>query len=81
MSPRHDHWLSAQVAAALLGSTSGEVCRLISLGRLSAIKRKQPGRPGKAQWLINPKSIAEEKRRSSQRTAVARRAKRPRARR
>ncbi len=79
MSPRHDRWLSAQIAAAILGSTSAEVCRLISLGRLSAIKRKQPGRPGKAQWLINPESVAQEKRRNSGRTAAARRTRRARA--
>ncbi len=81
MSLRHDRWLSAQIAAAILGSTSAEVCRLISLGRLSAIKRKQAGRPGKAQWLINPRSVAEEKRRSSKRTRTIGRTRRLRARR
>jgi len=30
-------------------------------------KTKQPGRPGNGQWLIDPKSIAEEKRRAAKR--------------
>jgi hypothetical protein len=62
MRARHDRWISAQVAAALLDLTSAEVCRLLSIGRLAGTKQKTAGRPGKAQWLINPKSIAKEKR-------------------
>jgi len=56
-------WLTAQETAALLDSTSAEICRLLKTGRLSGVKRKQPGRAGKAQWLVNPKSIAREKQR------------------
>ena len=59
-SPR---WLTAQETAALLDSTSAEICRLLKIGRLSGVKKKQPGRAGKAQWLVNPKYIAREKRR------------------
>ena len=60
--PKPDlHWLTAQQTAALLDSTSAEICRLLKLGRLTGVKRKQPGRAGKAQWLVNPKSIAREK--------------------
>jgi hypothetical protein len=56
-------WLTAQETAALLDSTSAEVCRLLKIGRLAGVKRKQPGRAGKAQWLVDPQSIAHEKRR------------------
>jgi hypothetical protein len=60
--PKHDlRWLTAQQTAALLDSTSAEICRLLKLGRLTGVKRKQAGRAGKAQWLVNPKSIAREK--------------------
>ncbi|MGA2431334.1 MAG: hypothetical protein ABSH13_22750 [Candidatus Acidiferrum sp.] len=68
MPARQDRWLTAQQTALELNTTSAEVCRLLSLGRLSGEKQKQPGRPGNGQWLINPKSIAEEKRRSTTRT-------------
>lgn len=62
--PKSDpRWLTAQETAALLDSTSAEICRLLKIGRLSGIKKKQPGRAGKAQWLVNPKSIAREKQR------------------
>jgi hypothetical protein len=62
--PKPDpRWLTAQETAALLDSTSAEICRLLKIGRLSGIKKKQPGRAGKAQWLVNPKSIAREKQR------------------
>lgn len=54
-------WLTAQETAALLDSTSADICRLLKIGRLSGVKKKQPGRAGKAQWLVNPKSIAREK--------------------
>ncbi|HWZ97662.1 MAG TPA: hypothetical protein VN025_07875 [Candidatus Dormibacteraeota bacterium] len=60
--PKQDpRWLTAQETAILLDSTSADVCRLLKLGRLTGVKRKQPGRAGKAQWLVNPKSIAREK--------------------
>jgi hypothetical protein len=60
-------WLSVQETAAILCTTSAEVCRLISLGRLTGLKRKVPGRPGKAQWSIDPRSIAGEKKRNPKR--------------
>ena len=68
MPARQVHWLTAQQAAAEMNTTSAEICRLLSLGRLSGHKQKQPGRPGNGQWLIDPKSIAEEKRRAAHRT-------------
>ena len=71
MSARHNRWLSAQAAAAILDTTSAEVCRLVSIGRLSGVKHPQPGRPGTGQWLINPKSITKEQRRKAQRAAAA----------
>jgi hypothetical protein len=62
--PKPDpRWLTAQETAAILDSTSAEVCRLLKLGRLTGVKRKQPGRAGKAQWLVNPQSIVVEKKR------------------
>ena len=67
MSAINDHWLTAQQAAALMNTTSAEVCRLLSIGRLSGSKQKQAKRPGKAQWLIDPKSIAAERRRTDKR--------------
>jgi hypothetical protein len=67
MPDRHDRWLTAQEAAAEMNTTSAEVCRLLSIGRLSGSKQKQAKRPGKAQWLIDPKSIAVEKRRTAKR--------------
>jgi hypothetical protein len=73
MSARNERWLTAQETAALMNTTSAEVCRLLSIGRLSGAKQKQPKRPGKAQWLIDPKSIAAEKRRSAVRAVKSRR--------
>ena len=70
MSARHRTWLSAQAVAAILDTTSAEVCRLVSIGRLSGIKRRQPGRPGTGQWLINPKSIPKEQRRKAKLAAT-----------
>lgn len=62
--PKPDpRWLTAQETAVILDSTSAEVCRLLKLGRLAGVKRKQPGRAGKAQWLVNPQSIVKEKKR------------------
>jgi hypothetical protein len=60
MTGRYKGWPSAQIAASLLNLTSAEVCRLISIGRLSGVKVKQHGRAGKAQWLVDPKSIKKE---------------------
>jgi len=61
MSKSDPRWLTAQQAAVILDSTSADICRLLKIGRLTGVKRKQPGRAGKAQWLVNPKSIAREK--------------------
>jgi hypothetical protein len=60
MPANHKRWLTAQQTALQLNSTSAEICRLISIGRLSGLKEKQPGRPGKAQWLVSPASIKRE---------------------
>jgi hypothetical protein len=77
MPARNDHRLTAQEAAALMNTTSAEVCRLLSVGRLIGSKQKHPKRPGRAQWLIDRKSIAAEKRRTAKRlAALARRRKR-----
>jgi hypothetical protein len=77
MPARKDRWLTAQSAAIVMNITSAEICRLLSLGRLKGSKQKHPRRPGKAQWLIDPKSIAVEKRRNAKRVAaIARRRKR-----
>jgi hypothetical protein len=73
---RNSHWPTVQQTAASLNTTSAEICRLLKLGRLYGSKRKQPGRPGTAQWLINPKSIIEEKRRNTKRWVVPRASKR-----
>jgi hypothetical protein len=70
MPARQDRWLTTQQTALELNTTSAEVCRLLSLGRLSGEKQKQPGRPGNGQWLIDPKSIAEEKRRIAKRVRL-----------
>lgn len=78
MTERRTHWLTVQQTAMELDSTSAEVCRLLKLGRLSGTKQKSPGRPGKAQWLVNPRSITREKRYTAKRLAdlAARRRKR-----
>jgi hypothetical protein len=73
MSARNERWLTAQETAALMNTTSAEVCRLLSIGRLTGSKQKQLKRPGKAQWLVDPKSIAAEKRRNVGRAAKSRR--------
>jgi hypothetical protein len=65
MPNREARWLTAQESAALLDSTSAEICRLLKIGRLTGVKSKQPGRAGKAQWLVNPRSIEREQRRSA----------------
>ncbi|HEY2822512.1 MAG TPA: hypothetical protein VGJ06_15815 [Candidatus Acidoferrum sp.] len=75
MPKRLTNWLTAQQTAGVMNTTSAEVCRLLSLGRLSGSKEKQPGRPGNGQWLIDPKSVAKEKRRLATRTAIIRKPK------
>jgi len=77
MSANNDRWLTAQQAAAMMDTTSAEVCRLLSIGRLSGSKQKQAKRPGKAQWLIDPRSIATEKRRTDKRSLKNTNRKRP----
>ena len=77
MPANYDRWLTAQETAALMDTTSAEVCRLLSVGRLSGSKQKQAKRPGKAQWLIDPKSIAAEKRRAGKRLVKTSTHKRP----
>lgn len=72
MSKNLTHWLTAQQTAVVMNTTSAEICRLLSLGRLSGSKQKQPGRPGNGQWLIDPKSVAKEKRRLATRTTKMR---------
>jgi hypothetical protein len=76
MSTRNGRWVSAQVAAGILDTTSAEVCRLLSIGRLAGTKFKQPGRAGKAQWLVNPKSIEKERRLRARYTVMTPRGKR-----
>jgi hypothetical protein len=70
MSKPRNNWLTAQQTAIAMNTTSAEVCRLLSLGRLSGSKQKQPGRPGNGQWLVDPKSVSKEKRRLSTRTVA-----------
>ena len=53
-------WLTTRQAATDLDTTSAEVCRLISIGRLTGVKLKQPGRAGKGQWLVEPRSVTKE---------------------
>lgn len=69
-------WLTVQETAAMLNTTSGEVCRLLSIGRFKGKKFKQPGRPGGAQWRIDPRSVAKEKQRNAERWKLAEREKR-----
>jgi len=73
MTNSHMSWPSSQLAASNLNITSAEVCRLISIGRLSGVKVKQPGRAGKAQWLVNPNSIKQEQRHQKDRAAELKR--------
>ena len=73
MPVRRPGWLTAQQTAIILNTTSAEVCRLISIGRLAGKKHKQLGRPGNAQWIINPTSIKKEARRAAKIAAAARR--------
>jgi hypothetical protein len=71
MAARQRRWLTAQQTAVVMNITSAEVCRLLSLGRLSGLKQKQPGRPGNGQWLIDPKSITAEKHRKTKSSATS----------
>lgn len=77
MRARSKRWLTAQETAAELNSTSAEICRLVSIGRLRGVKKKQAGRPGKKQWLIDPGSVQMERRLQAKRAAKARRKKSP----
>jgi hypothetical protein len=70
------HWPTVQQVAAILDSTSAEMCRLLSIGRLKGSKQKDPERAGKAQWLVDPASIArEEKIRKARRVEIERKRK------
>jgi hypothetical protein len=60
MHANGNRWLTAQETAAHLDTTSSEVCRLLSIGRLSGTKQKDPRRAGKSQWLIDPESVIRE---------------------
>jgi hypothetical protein len=42
MRVRPNHWLTAQETATHLDTTSAEICRLLSVGRLSGTKQKDP---------------------------------------
>ena len=78
MPARPTRWLTTQETAAIPDTTSAEVCRMLSLGRLSGTKEKDPLRGGTAQWLVNRRSIPKEKkRRISYRALIAKRPKRP----
>ena len=77
MPTSNERWLTAQETAVLMDTTSAEVCRLLSIGRLSGSKQKQAKRPGRAQWLIDPRSIATEKRRTDKRPLKNTNRKRP----
>jgi len=77
MHSNGNRWLTAQETAAQLDTTSAEVCRLLSIGRLSGIKQKDPRRAGKSQWLVDPKSVQrEEKHRKTKLVLRAQRLKR-----
>jgi hypothetical protein len=67
MASSRARWFTAQETAAILDLTSAEVCTLLAIGRLTGTKVKQPGRAGKAQWLVDPRSVAKEKRRAKER--------------
>jgi hypothetical protein len=70
-------WLAVQETAVHLDTTSAEVCRLLSIGRLSRTKQKDPRRGCTAQWLVDPKSINAEKKRGSAERARALRHNKP----
>src|SRR5882672_5001627 len=75
--PSGTRWLTAQETTAPLDTTSSEVCRLLSLGRLSGTKQKDLRRAGKSQWLVDPESVLkEEKLRKAKLVRRARRLKR-----
>jgi hypothetical protein len=56
MHANGNRWLTAQETAAQLDTTSSEVCRLLSIGRLSGIKQKDPRAPANHSgwWTPNP---------------------------
>lgn len=60
MHANGNRWLTAQETAAHLDTTSSEVCRLLSIGRLTGTKQKDPRRAGKSQWLVDPESVIRE---------------------
>jgi len=60
--------------AIQLDTTSSEVCRLLSLGRLSGTKQKDPRRAGKSLWLVDPESVIKEEKHPK--TRLVRRARR-----
>jgi hypothetical protein len=57
----YKNWLTTRQAATDLDTTSAEICRLISISRLTGVKIKQPGRAGKGQWLVDPRSVTKER--------------------
>ena len=69
MARSRARWFTTQETAAILNLTSSEVCTLLAVGRLSGKKMKQPGRAGKAQWLIEPRSVGKEKKQRAARLA------------
>jgi hypothetical protein len=77
MHSNGNRWLTAQETAAQLDTTSSEVCRPLSLRRLSGTKQKDPRRAGRSQWLVDPESVLkEEKLRKAKLVRRARRLKR-----
>jgi hypothetical protein len=63
-------WLTAQQTAIQLDTTSSEVCRLISLGRLSGTKQKDPvGPANRSGWLT--RSPSSKKRNSARQSSCA----------
>ena len=48
MSARNERWLTAQETAALMNTTSAEVCRLLSIGRLVWLEAKASQAPGQS---------------------------------
>jgi hypothetical protein len=75
MHENGNRWLTAQETAAHLDTTSSEVCRLLSIGRLTGTKQKDPRRAGKSQWLVDPQSVIREEK--HRKTKLMRRARRP----
>lgn len=78
MAACRSNWVNTKQAAIELDSTCAEICRLLSVGRLKGKKHKQPGRPGTGQWLIDPRSVAKERRLAARAAAKNPDRKRPR---